>query len=227
MGQKLNKGLEKEGVSTNAYNGGEQSKQGGEEGLEAQLEPSEQGSGCRSAGTGSYGIAEQLIVSSSLATEQGDDELTATPALTDTLIKEPMSPALGEEQSPLTVGGGNEGGDREDRAVTHSTDMPECILSSERSTQCSEPKTQKKSADNKKRVNTGTGATMEGQVMSKCPAGGGHRDSDTEDMTDRSNTEDLISEPTKEDFVLLEKDESWLSCDVSSAIADSRDKEKE
>uniref|UniRef100_A0A8C8IW86 Coronin n=3 Tax=Oncorhynchus tshawytscha TaxID=74940 RepID=A0A8C8IW86_ONCTS len=223
MGQKLNKGLEKEGVSTNAYNGGEQSKQGGEEGLKAQLEPIEQGSGCRSAGTGSYGIAEQLIVSSSLATEQGDDELTATPALTDTLIKEPMSPALGEEQSPLTMGGGNEGGDREDRAVTHNTDMPECILSSERSTQCSEPK--KKAADSKKRVNTGTGATME--VMSKCPAGGGHRDSDTEDMTDRSNTEDLISEPTKEVFVLLEKDESGLSCDVSSAIADSRDKEKE
>ncbi|XP_029547645.1 uncharacterized protein LOC115149178 isoform X1 [Salmo trutta] len=105
--------------------------------------------------------------------------------------------------------------------------MPECILNSERSTQCSEPKTQKKAADNKKRVNTGTGATMEEQVMSKCPAGGGHRDSDTEDMTDRSNTEDLSSEPTKEDFVLLEKDESWLSCDVSSAIADSRDKEKE
>ncbi|XP_035638644.1 uncharacterized protein LOC118391400 isoform X1 [Oncorhynchus keta] len=68
---------------------------------------------------------------------------------------------------------------------------------------------------------------MEGQVMSKCPAGGGHRDSDTEDMTDRVNTEDLISEPTKELFVLLEKDESGLSCDVSSAIADSRDKEKE
>ncbi|XP_041742032.2 uncharacterized protein LOC121573799 isoform X1 [Coregonus clupeaformis] len=68
---------------------------------------------------------------------------------------------------------------------------------------------------------------MEGQVRSKYPAGGGHRDSDTEDMTDRSNTEDLISEPTKEDFVLLEKDESWISSDVSSAIADSRDKEKE
>uniref|UniRef100_A0A4W5N144 Coronin n=1 Tax=Hucho hucho TaxID=62062 RepID=A0A4W5N144_9TELE len=227
MGQKLNKGSEKEGVSTNAYNGGEQSKQGGEEGLEAQSEPSEQGSGNHSAGTVSYGIAERLGVSRSLATEQGDDELTATPALTDTLIKEPMSPALCEEQSPLTVGGGNEGGDREDRAVTRSTDTPECILSSERSTQCSEPKTQKKAADSKKGVNTRTGATMEGQVRSKCPAGGGHRDSDTEDMTDRSNTEDLISEPTKEDFILLEKDELWLACDVSSAIADSRDKEKE
>uniref|UniRef100_A0A8C8MBN2 DUF1899 domain-containing protein n=1 Tax=Oncorhynchus tshawytscha TaxID=74940 RepID=A0A8C8MBN2_ONCTS len=68
---------------------------------------------------------------------------------------------------------------------------------------------------------------MEGQVRSKSLAGGWHSDSDTEDTTDMSNTEDLvISEATEEDFVLLEKDESWLSSDVRSAISKIRDKEK-
>ncbi|XP_055729992.1 uncharacterized protein LOC129818264 [Salvelinus fontinalis] len=211
MGQKLNKVPEKEGVSTNASNGGEQS------------EPGEQGSGSSSGGTGSYRKTEGLGVSSSLASKQGGDELTATPALTDTLSEGPMSTSLGEEQSPLTAGGGNEGGDREGRAVTYDIEKPESVLNSERSTQHSEPKTQNKAAGSRKRANT-----MDGQVRSKSLAGGWHSDSDTEDTKDMSNTEDLvISEATEEDFVLLEKDESCSSSDVRSTISKIRDKEKE
>ncbi|XP_010875884.2 uncharacterized protein coro1cb isoform X2 [Esox lucius] len=188
MGQKLEKVSEKEGGTSNISNGRVQPEPAG---AEAQLERSEQAGAGNSAGAGCPGTRGRLSVSSNLATEEGSHDITATPAPTDAMCQEPMSPALDEEQSPPTAGGGDGGG----RAVTRKTDG---VLGSDRSTQHSEPLTHEKAVGGKKRVDA-----MEEQARSKSLTGWGRRDTDVEDRTDPSNTE-----PTEEDFVLLEKDDN-------------------
>ncbi|KAF7667555.1 hypothetical protein LDENG_00057850 [Lucifuga dentata] len=132
------------------------------------------------------------------------DKLTVTSARTDLQTGEPIGP-LGQQEHPVNTRGESVGGDRDSRSVTRTAEESKAVLSPQETRQTSEPTANKKGPSETTAVTSAGITAMEEQ-------GNGMK----------SQTRDLppSHDPTNEDFVVLKKDETWVSSEGENKLVE-------
>ncbi|XP_034565598.1 uncharacterized protein coro1cb isoform X1 [Notolabrus celidotus] len=206
MGQKLEKLSEKDEES---LENSDRSEQTGEtEMLETaeQIEIRHQDDGSFVT-PGSIGEISGISISGMASGHAGG--LTVTTARTDPQTGQPISP-LGQQEHPPNTRRERVGGDRESKSVNPSSEKSRTVLSSKKARQASN---QRQGFESKAVVSTRT-AAMEEQESERKPKLG--RIKLSPDSQTRSPT--ASCDPTLEDFVVLESDETWTSSDGENNI---------
>lgn len=208
MGQKLEKLSEKDEESLDNSDWSEQTGETQQSGMTEQDEGRDQDDG-NFVTPPSIGGTSGISVSSRLATGH-----TVTSARTDPQTGQPIRP-LGQKEHSLNTRAEWVGGDRGRRSVTRNAEESKTVLNPKEIRQTSKLPINKKRGTEKKAVAyTGTTA-MEDKGNGKKSATGCKRlDPDTQI---RSLT--ASCDPSNEDdFVVLEKDETWMSSDEENTI---------
>lgn len=203
MGQRLEKLSEKDGESLDNSDWSEQTG-------DTQLSETAEQDESKHQEDGGFAIHQIIsgikgISGSSLATRH-TGELTVSSARTDPQTGQPIRP-LGQSEHPLNTSGGGVGGVR--KSATRTVEESKTVWSLKETRQTSN---ERKGSENRPVVWTGTTA-MEEQ--------GNQNTSETNQLDPESQTRDLTSSlsPTnEEDFVVLEKDETWTSSDADKNI---------
>ncbi|GLD55307.1 uncharacterized protein AKAME5_000782300 [Lates japonicus] len=211
MGQKLEKLSEKDEESLGNSDWSDQT------GETQQTETTEQDES-RDQDDGSFATPQSIggitgISVSGQATGHAGEH-TVTPARTDPQTGQPIRP-LGQQEHPLNTMGERVGGDRESRSDTRTVKESKTVLSPEES----RPTSNKKQGSQRKAVAFSWTTAMEEQGNGKKSEIGCSKlgpDTQTRGLT-------ASCDPTnEEDFVVLERDESWLSSDGENNPFDDR-----
>lgn len=196
MGQKLEKQSEKESLDNSDC-----SEQSGE----TRLLTAEENE-CKDNGSFVPTQSTSEIDASDLVTWQAREH-AVTLAHTDPQIGQPIR-HVGQKEHPLNTKGEWMGGDRESTSVTPTAGVSKTVRSSKEPRQILELLT-----NNKQRSNTKTVACSEATAMEE--QGNGNK---SQVGRNRSDPETGIQSPTascnpanEEDFVVLERDETWMS----------------
>ncbi|XP_044189967.1 uncharacterized protein coro1cb isoform X1 [Thunnus albacares] len=199
MGQKLEKLSEKDEESLDNSDWSEQTGETQQSEIAGQDENRDQDSGSFVNTQSICGISG-IGVSSRLATGH-TGEHTVTSARTDPQTGQPIRP-LGQQEHPLNTRGEWVGGDRESQSATRTTES-KTILS---------PKEFRQTSGSEKKAVAYTRTTaMEEQGNGKKSETG--RNWSGPDTHFRS-----LTASNEEDFVVLEKDETWMSSDGENSI---------
>ncbi|CAK6959458.1 uncharacterized protein coro1cb isoform X1 [Scomber scombrus] len=212
MGQKLEKLSEKDEESLDNSDWSEQTGETQQSGMTEQDEGRDQDDG-NFVTPQSIGGISGISVSSRLATGH-TGEHTVTSARTDPQTGQPIR-SLGQQERSLNTRAEWVGGDRERKSVTRTAGESKTVLNPKEIRQTSKLPINKKRGSEKKAVAyTGTTAMEDKGNGKKSETGRKRSDPDTQI---RSLT--ASCDPSNEDdFVVLEKDETWMASDEENTI---------
>lgn len=212
MGQKLEKLSEKDEESLDNSDCSEKTGETQQSETVEQDERRDQDDGSF-ATTQSIGGISEISVSSHMTTGH-TGEHAVTSARTDPQTGQPIRP-LGQQEHPLNTRGEWVGGDRESRSVTRTAKESKTVLSRKEIRQTSElPIKKKRGSENKAVACTGT-TSMEEQGNGKHSETGRSRSGPNTQIRSLTASCDPSNE---EDFVVLEKDDTWMSSDGENTI---------
>nr|XP_043905759.1 uncharacterized protein LOC122784522 [Solea senegalensis] len=203
MGQKLEKPSEKDEESRNNSECSEQT------GVTEQPETREQGESRDEDDDGRFGRISRISISGSPAGHTG--ELTVNPARTDNQTGQPIRP-LCQPEHPLNTTDKWVGGDRESLSVTRTVEDSKTVLNRKEARQTSN---KNRGSESKAAVFTWTTA-MEGQGYGMKSETGCSKLGPDIKSRGLSGSFDPRNE---EDFVVLERDETWTSFDGESNLS--------
>lgn len=208
MGQKLEKLSEKDEESFDNSDWSEQTGETEQSEAAEQDESRDQGDGSFATPQSIGGISG-ISVSGPATGHTG--EITVTSARTDPQTGQPIRP-LGQREHPLNTRGEWVGGDRESRSVTRAVEDSKTVLNPKETRQTSN---KKQGSESKAVAYTGTTGMEEQGNGKKSELGGRKVGPDTQTRSLTASCDPA----NEEDFVVLEKDETWMPSDGENNIA--------